>query len=169
MNDSENKHALERSEGKTLIDIFQFIDVQSRESFRAFFIVGRANSGKSRFARKVAEQALGYYLNLLELFMKRSDLSEMIDSFRPEQLERLLLAMESDSDLIIVDDIDFLLNTWTDRAKEEFVNRFLRLRSGVTDKIFCFVAQEDDVFEKVEFRNTMGQSRILNPHEIADI
>jgi len=169
MNDSENKQALERSEGKTLIDIHQFIDVQSRESFRAFFIVGRANSGKSRFARKVAERAQGYYLNLLELFLKRSDLAEKIDTFRPEQLERLVLATESPSALFIVDDIDFLLNTWTNRTKDEFVNRFLRLRSGVTDKIFCFVAQEDDVFEKVDFRNTMGQSRILNIHEIADI
>ena len=160
MNDSENK--------KTLIDILQFIDVQSRESFRGFFIVGRANSGKSRFARKVSEQAPGYYLNLLELFLKRSDLAENIDTFRPEHLERLLLEMEIAS-LIIVDDIDFLLNTWTNRTKDEFVNRFLRLRSGVTDKIFCFVAQEDDVFEKVEFRNTMGQSRILNLREIKDI
>ncbi|MBC8232695.1 hypothetical protein H8E77_24365 [bacterium] len=161
MNGSENKNQL--------LDLPQFIDVQSRESFRAFFIVGRANSGKSRFVRKVAGRAQGYYLNLLELFMKRPDLSEMIDSFRPEQLERLLLSMESDSTLFIVDDIDFLLNTWTNRTKDEFVNRFLRLRSGVTDKIFCFVVQEDDVFEKVEFRNTMGQARILNLHEIADI
>jgi len=161
MNDSEDK--------KELIDILQFIDIQSRESFRAFFIVGRANSGKSRFARKIVERAQGYYLNLLELFMKRSGLSEMVDTFRPEQLERLLLAMESDSTLFVVDDIDFLLNTWTDKTKDEFVNRFLRLRSGVTDKIFCFVVQEDEVFEKVEFRNTIGQSRILNLHEIADI
>ncbi|MFQ6042123.1 MAG: hypothetical protein ACE5PV_14800, partial [Candidatus Poribacteria bacterium] len=57
-----------------LLDILSYIDRQKRESYRAFFIVGEANCGKSDFAKKVAEEANGRYLDLLELFLNDKSL-----------------------------------------------------------------------------------------------
>jgi len=144
-----------------LLDILSYIDRQKRESYRAFFIVGAANFGKSDFAKKVAEEANGRYIDLLVLFLNEQSLSDSIDTFRPKDLERLLIDLGDNAELLIVDNIDFLINTWTYRLREEFRDRFLKLRSGVTRTTFCFVAQMDEVFEEVDAKNTLGQPRVI--------
>jgi len=62
-----------------------------------------------------------------------------------------------------VDNLDFLLNTWTKRRLEEFVAMIdLRLKSpGVTDKTFVFIVQTNPTVVRYDLRNTRGQPRIL--------
>jgi len=152
-----------------LLDILSYIERQKRESYRAFFIVGPANFGKSDFARELAEKADGRYLDLLELFLNDQSLSDSIDTFRPTDLERLLIDLGDGVELLIVDNIDFLINTWTLRMREEFRDRFLKLRSGVTQTTFCFVAQIDEVFKEIDAKNTSGQSRVIELSSIRKI
>lgn len=152
-----------------LLDILSYIERQKREGYRAFFIVGPANFGKSDFAREMAEKADGHYLDLLDLFLKDQSLSDSIDTFRPTDLERLLIDFADEVELMIVDNIDFLINTWTYRLREEFRDRFLKLRSGVTRTTFCFIAQLDEVFEEVDAKNTLGQPRVIEITRIKKI
>lgn len=152
-----------------LLDILSYIERQKRESYRAFFIVGPAIYGKSDFAKKLADKVGGRYLDLLELFLNDSSLSDQIDTFRPTEFERVLLDRCAETDLLIVDNIDFFINTWTLKMREEFRDRFLKLRSGVTQTTFCFVVQIDEVFEEVDAKNTFGQPRVIEISSIRNL
>ena len=65
--------------------------------------------------------------------------------------------------LVVVDNPDFLLNTWTAGHKREFVALVdRRLQSPtVTDKTFAFLIQTDPQIVRHTLTNTRGQSRIL--------
>lgn len=140
-----------------------YVATQATESYRAFIIHGPAMSGKTRLARRMADVLGAYVLDLQAHFVAQPDLCARIDRYRPRDLERMLLTLDVPASLVVVDNLDFLLNTWTPRHKREFAAMVdHRLRSpGVTDKTFVFLIQTDPVIVRHEMTNTRGQPRIL--------
>jgi len=90
-------------------------------------------------------------------------LAERIDRFRPDDLEELLLDLDVPENIVVVDNMDFLLNTWTGRQLDEFVGMVdLRLKTAaVTDKTFVFFLQTNPDIVRHELKSTRGQPRIL--------
>lgn len=140
-----------------------YIATQATESYRAFIIHGPAMSGKTRLARRMADALDAYVLDLQAHFVAHPDLCARIDRYRPRDLERLLLALDGPESLVVVDNVDFLINTWSPRHKREFVAMIdRRLRSPRdTDKTIVFLIQTDPVIVRHELINTQGQPRIL--------
>ena len=147
----------------TRLKLPDYIAIQATESYRAFIIHGPAMSGKTRLARRMRDVLGAYVLDLQAYFVAHPDLCARIDRYRPRDLERLLLALDVPGPLVVVDNLDFLLNTWSPRHKREFVAMVdQRLRSpGVTDETFALLIQTDPLIVRHELTNTRGQPRIL--------
>ena len=136
----------------TRLNLPDFIATQATERYRAFIVHGPAMSGKTRLAHRLRDVLGAYVLDLQAHFVGL-----------PRDLERMLLALDVPESLVVVDNPDFLINTWTSRHKREFVAMVdRRLHSPtVTDKTFAFLIQTDPVIVRRELTNTRGQLRIL--------
>ncbi len=148
-------------------DLRQYLTTQGQETFRACIIHAPAMSHKTELARRIRDVLGAYLLDLQVYFVEHPELAERIDRFRPRDLEKLLLKLDvpkrTGTGIVVVDNLDFLLNTWTKRRLEEFVAMIdLRLKSpGVTDKTFVFIVQTNPTVVRYDLRNTRGQPRIL--------
>ena len=154
------------------INIKEFIKFQGIERYRAFILHGTAGSGKSPIAKKIAFSVKGEYIDLLEEFYKKDDLKKNIDTFGPGKLKRYLISINTDKVPIIIDNVDFLLNTWTKPQKEEFLNMIEKLSNVETSHTFVFVLQDDPLMETKEAEkiiNTKRESRIINIERLLKI
>ena len=147
----------------TLLSLPDYIATQATERYRAFIVHGPAMSGKTRLARRMHEVLGAHVLDLQARFVAEPDLCARMDRYRPRDLEHLLLALDVPESLVVVDNPDFLLNTWTASHKREFVALVdRRLQSPtVSDKTFAFLIQTDPAIVRHELANTRGQPRIL--------
>lgn len=147
----------------TKYDLRQYLTTQGQETFRACIIHAPAMSHKTNLARRMRDVLGAYLLDLQAHFLEHMELAERIDRFRPDGLEKLLLTLEVPESIVVVDNMDFLLNTWTSHHLDEFVAMVdLRLKSpGVTDKTIVFIIQSNPAILRHELKNTRGQPRIL--------
>ena len=152
-----------------LIDLIQLINFQTKEQYRAVMILGPANCGKTRFAKLLAEKIRAKYIDLLETFVDDQNLSKSIDTFDVFTLKKYLLKLIAEEPVIIVDNIDFLVDTWSEHEKGEFLNLVDKLRSNETKKTFCFFVQEEDVFDSKRILNSRNESRVIHLDQIAYI
>lgn len=144
-------------------DLREYLTTRGQETYRACIIYAPAMSHKTELARRIRDVLGAHLLDLQAYFVEHRELAGRIDRFRPDDLERLLLGLEVPESIVVVDNPDFLLNTWTRQQLGRFVAMIdLRLKSpGVTDKTFVFVIQDHPVIVRNELKNTRGQPRIL--------
>lgn len=95
-----------------LINLEDFVDMLLEERHRTFIVHSEPMSGKSKYAKRFAKKIGGKYLDLLEQFREDKNLKNSIDTFSIKELEILLIEEAKDTNLLIVDNIEFLLNTW---------------------------------------------------------
>lgn len=145
------------------IKIVDFINIQLKERYKSFVIYGPAMSGKSEFARKLAEKTGSLYIDLLADFLSKPELSGSIDTFEPQDLKKYLRNIPFGGKLIVIDNIDFLINTWNDLNKEHFLNFIERdeFRIG-----YCFILQSAKFLRDRQIENSFGQDRILNIYNV---
>lgn len=145
------------------MNFHDYLNRQNAEDRRAFIIHYHAKSGKTQFAHRIcAIRQDVYLLDLQAYFLKHPELTH-IGQFNFENLQYLLLALNVPQSVIIVDNTDFLFNTWEKRDKTDFTD-WLRqqLRSpGVTDKTFIFMVQSDPFFESLRITNSYQEPRVL--------
>ena len=144
-------------------DLRQYLIMQAQETCRAFIIFAPAMAGKTALAQRM-EALLGVYrFDLQAHFLDHPDLAARIDRFRPRDLEGLLLGLAVPQNVVILDNLDFLLNIWTPQMKREFMAMVdLRLKSpDVTSKTFIIFVQDDPVITNYQFTLQQRQPRIL--------
>jgi hypothetical protein len=147
----------------TKVDLREYLAIQGQERRRAFIIHAPAMEHKTALARRMRDLLGAYLLDLQAHFLEHPELAERVDRFRPRDLEELLLGLDVPQKVVVVDNVDFLLNTWTNKRLGEFVGMVdLRLKSpDTTDKTFVFVVQTNPVLLRHELKNSRGQPRIL--------
>jgi len=147
----------------TMIDLREYLATQGQERYRAFIIHAPAMEHKTMLARRMQDVLGAYLLDLQAYFLEHPELAKRIDLFRPRDLERLLLSLDVPQNVVVVDNMDFLLNTWTNKRLREFVGIVeLRLKSpDTTSKTFVFVVQTNPVLLGHGLENSHGQPRIL--------
>ncbi|MBA7470348.1 hypothetical protein ES707_05632 [subsurface metagenome] len=106
-----------------LVNLKKFINGLSGERHKTFIVYSDPASGKSKYARQFAKKAGSKYLDLLERFGKDERLKGRIDVFDIRNLENSLIEEAKGINLLIVDNIEFLLNTWD----EDGYNLFFHL------------------------------------------
>lgn len=94
------------------INLEDFVDMLLEERHRTFIVHSEPMSGKSKYAKRFAKKIGGKYLDLLEQFREDRNLKNSIDTFSIKEIEILLVEEAKDTNLLIVDNIEFLLNTW---------------------------------------------------------
>ena len=145
------------------MNFHDYLNRQQNEDRRAFIIHYGARSGKTRFARRICETRQdAYLLDLLAYFLEHPELPP-IDKCSFDTLKGLLLTLAVPRDVIVVDNPDFLLNTWSAEERHRLLN-WLRtqLRSpSVTQKTLVFVVQTDDIIAAADLHNSCGESRVL--------
>lgn len=140
----------------------EYLTIQQQETYRAFIIHAPAMGHKTGLAHAIRDKLDAALLDLQAHFLAHPELASRINTFRPHDLENLLLGWDVSEPVVVVDNMDFLLNTWTPNYRREFVGMVdLRLKAGLTSKTFIFMIQTDPVIVIHELKNTRGQPRIL--------
>lgn len=141
-----------------------YLEIQGQERYRAFIIHAPAMAGKTALAQRMHEVLGTHVLDLQAYFLRHLELAKAIDRFRPNDLTELLLDIDVPEHIIVVDNIDFLLNTWPNRYLEAIVDIVDRgLKSpDTTDKTFVFVVQTNPIFLRRELTNSRHQPRIFH-------
>lgn len=145
------------------MNITDYLNHQKAEDRRAFIIHFPPCSGKTQFARRLAETRLDvYYLDLLAFCLVHPELPP-VAQFDFKALRALLLGLDVPQAVILVDHPDFLFNTWNAGEKRALLHWLqLELRSPAdTEKTFVFIIQNDDVLAAAEFRNAYDEPRVL--------
>ncbi len=145
------------------MNFHDYLNRQNNEDRRAFIIHYPALSGKTRFAEQVcAARSDAHRLDLLDTFLHRSDIGPTQQcSF--DVLRKIMLSLVIPEVVILVDNGDFLFNTWNQAEKDAFQS-WLRigLRSPRdTEKTFIFLLQSDPWFTASVMKNSYGEDRIL--------
>ncbi len=144
-----------------------YLNRQNNEDRRAFVIHYPARSGKTDFARRICESHQdAYLLDLQSYFLEHPELPP-IQRCGVSALKGILLSLERRERVLVVDNPDFLLNTWSDEEKRGFVTWLrIQLRSPAdTEKTLVFVIQSDDVIATADIRNSYGEPRVLALNE----
>ena len=140
-----------------------YLTRQMNEDRRAFIIHFPAMRGKTKFARRVREVRQDVYLlDMQEYFSTHDDLPS-IRQLNSDALWDFLLRLNVPEPVILVDNPDFLLNTWKPAEKENFLHKIkVALRSPAdTAKTFVFMIQTDNILSDAQIVNSYGDSRVL--------
>lgn len=161
--------------GSHYINLKALIDRQRGERYRSLLILAEPGRERSRKAIRLAKRIDAHYLNLLDHFERmqsiraRPQLCARIDRFGIDALEELLLSLETPEEVVVVDGIDFLLNTWREDQREAFVQLLLDQRLDTFErgaKLFVFFALDDVYLRQHDLTNTRGEDRILKLSEV---
>lgn len=153
------------------MNFHRYLDQQSSEDKRAFIIHYPANSGKTGFARRAADLRPGiHYLDLQGTFLNHPNLPP-IPQCGFVFLKDFLLGLQIPEEFVIVDNLDFLINTWKLEEKQALLYWIkVQLRSpGITEKTFIFIIQSDELLATAQFKNSSGQPRVLPLNEFEAI
>jgi hypothetical protein len=153
------------------IDLQDLLRRQTTERYHAVLVTGSAACGKSDYAKKLADALSARYLDLLNEFIENEDLSAKIDTFDRQKLFDLLkLKAQGGKILILIlDNLDFLINTWGDRARREFCEWLGKLDSVQCPTVLCVFAQDDEAFSGVDYTTTSAGSRIIRFQDLQAI
>ena len=145
------------------MNFHDYLNRQQNEDRRAFIIHYGAKSGKTRFARRICETRQdAYLLDLLAYFLEHPELPP-IQKCGFDTLKDLLLTLAVPQDVIVVDNPDFLFNTWSAEEKRACSTGCAcscALRAS-PKKTFVFVIQTDDIIAAADLHNSYGESRVL--------
>ncbi len=155
-------------------DPFEYLKQIEQERFRGVILHAAPEKGIfiSQFAKKVSEYKNGKYLDLLDLFIKTQSLSDHIDRFNPVEFRKLLIEQSKDSSLLVVDKVDFLLDTWRLKERQDFYLLIRTQWDGFkegTKAILMICLQTTLEIEALNIPDSLGNSRILRLSDFNDI
>ena len=153
----------------SLVDLVKLLASQTREQYRAILILSPAGPERTKFAQLLAAKSKAKYVDLLDIFSKDEGISESIDTFDVSKLKIFLINLPAKEAIVIVDNFDFLLNTWSDKEIGEFLTIVEMLRECDTPRTFCFFTQDLKIFSSKLIYNSQSYSRILTINQIAHI
>ncbi len=149
----------------------KYLEQQTHEDRQAFIIHYAALSGKTQFIKKACQVIPSiHYIDLLEYVSATPELSslEKIEvSIFTDMLLKLDKSLPEKTSALVIDQGDFMFNTWDKDEKQEFLH-WLRvsLRTpSVAKRPFIFIIQSDGVLSSATLNNTLNQSRILALNE----
>ena len=156
------------------INVFDVLDGLKQERYRTFILhsVPEKSPSMTHFCQKVCKQTNGKYLDLLDFFIQSPNLSENIDSFSPEKLRGLLIDQSKGQSLLVIDRVDFLLDTWRKSERQDFFrfinNQWDSYKDGMKAKLMI-VLQTSQEIEALKILDSHGQSRIFWLNDFNDI
>jgi hypothetical protein len=151
------------------MNFYKYVEKQKLEDRQAFIVHYPAFNGKTRYAKELAKSDPSiYYIDLLDIYLRSPDLTEVADfGLAAFQKWILNLASPHGTQTLILDQGDFIFNTWSKETKGQFIN-WLRvsLRTpALTDKTLIFFVQTDGIISSSQLTNSQGEPRIMKLSE----
>jgi len=159
---------------RMLIDITETIKRFEQERYRALIIhtIPMKSPNLTAFSQKFCNNLGGKYLDLLEFFIQSPELSETIDRFSPEKFRELLIQQSRSYSLLVVDRIDFLIDTWRKTERQNFYrlvqNQWDSYREGMKATLVLCMQSSQEI-EALKIYDSQGNSRILCLTDFKDI
>jgi len=155
-------------------DVLEYLKLFSQERYRAIFLHADPTQSLlvTNFAKKICTATSGKYLDLLNLFIETKELNQKIDSFSPEDFRKLLIGQSNDVSLIMVDRVDFLIDTWRRQQRNDLFRSFSDQWDGFKDGmnamvVLCIQTPLDINDHKIS--DSQGRSRIFHISDFNDI
>lgn len=140
-----------------------FLYEQFKERYKHFIIFSLPMTGKTTFGKKICEKYDGYYLDVLSEIKDNISIAKELDTFYPNDFFCWIDGYNKKGKFIVVDNFDFLINTWREEQEEIFLNLIEKEQSSIA---YCFIVQERKFLMKREITNLSGKKRIVNLFEI---
>jgi hypothetical protein len=156
------------------LDVFAFLTQLKEKRYRAVIWHAEPEKGAAltQFAQKVCQRTGGKYLDLLDFFIQSKELSESIDSFGPEKLRELLIKQGQSCSLLIVDRIDFLLDTWNKSERNDFYRLFNDqwdgFKEGMKARLIVCLQTSLEI-NNLQINQFQGQNRVNQLADFNDI
>jgi len=156
------------------VNLLDYLDLLGQEKFRA--IILHAPPAKSpelsQYANRLLSHKNAASLDLLAFFQEDPQLASNLDRFGLEQFKALLVERSMGKDLLIIDQMDFLLDTWRKEERRAFYRMVKQqwnsfLESTRTTLLFCL--QTSSEIEDLNINDTYGNSRVLSFSELNEI
>lgn len=148
-----------------IVNIEDFIQNLSGERYKTFIVHSDPNTCKSEYAKSLAKRFNGKYLDLLETFKENPDMRSKIDVFGIKELEDLLIYEGKKESIIILDNIEFLLNTWDKDNYDLLFNLIFKkwdsFKTSYKPILGVFLITNPKIFH-FEFRTGDGKSKIFH-------
>lgn len=143
------------------MDLKTLIDIQLKERYKHFLIHGSALSGKTEIALKIVEKYHCKYVSLLDYLLQDKEGKSNIDIFGPSKLIQFIKDISDNEQLIILDQIDFLINIWSDGEVRELM---VFIDKNQSECCYLFVMQTNRFLEKEDLisLSDKGTKRVFN-------
>lgn len=156
------------------LDAYKYLANLDQERYRAVIMHVAPEKGPAvtKFAQKVCAHTGGKYIDLLDLFIQNQELSERIDSFSPEKFLALLIEQSKGTGLLFVDRVDFILDTWRTRERQDFFRMIKNQWDGYTEDMkarLVICLQTSQEIEALQIFDSQHQSRIKQLSDFNDI
>ena len=146
--------------------IKEFIAEQLHERYKHFVIYGPPLQGKTKLAKHIVDIFGGIYIDLLKEFQKDVGKKNGIDIFGPSKLITFLNQYNhGNKKLMVIDQVDFLINTWDENQFRELMV-FIDLNQSEVGCMFIMhnyrILERDNPIKE----NDKGHNRLINIHTI---
>lgn len=106
---------------KKLINLIDFIQTLKNKRYKNIIIYSNPIINRTDFAVSFAKKYKFKYLDLLDKFNNDIDLKNDIEFFNFEKLKKLLIKESENEKVLMIDKIDFLINTWDSNGYENLL------------------------------------------------
>lgn len=141
----------------------ELINEQLHERYKHLVIYGPPFQGKSKLAKHLASIYDGIYLDLLQEIQKNDEIKSSIDLYGPSKLIGYINHQNrgDNNKLVVIDQMDFLINTWDDHQFREFM---VYIDRNPSDVCCMFVMQNNRILvrEALIKPNDKGHTRLIN-------
>jgi len=148
------------------VKIKEFIAEQLRERYKHFVTYGPPLQGKTKLAKHIVEIFNGIYIDLLKEFQKDVSKKNGIDIFGPLKLITFLSQYNhGDKKIMVIDQMDFLINTWDDNQFREFL---VHIDQNHSEVCCMFIMHNYRILERDNpiRENDKGHNRLINIYTI---
>lgn len=122
--------------------------------------------GKTKLAKHISDTFNGLYIDLLEKFQNEASKKNMIDIFGPSKLIAYIKEKgNNNKGLTIIDQIDFIINTWDDSQFREFL---VFVDQNQSEECYMFIMHNYRILERETpiKENDKGNNRLINIYNI---
>lgn len=156
------------------VDLLDYLDVLGREKFRTIILHTPPDKSLelSKFTSRLLRHKGGEAFDLLAFFQKDPTLASNIDRFGPEQFKVMLVKQSEGKELLVIDRLDFLLDTWRKEERLAFYRMVKQqwnsfLESTRATLVFCL--QSSSEIHDLNITDTRGHSRVLALADLNEI
>jgi hypothetical protein len=156
------------------LNLLNYLEFLGQEKFRAIILHAPPDKSPelSKYANRLLSNKGGAGLDLLAYFQENPQLASDIDRFGTEQLKTLLVEHSKGKDLLVIDRLDFLLDTWRKEERMAFYRMIKQqwnsfLENTRATLVFCLHSSPE--IHELKISDTRDHSRVLALSELIAI